>query len=148
MISQFKEKFLILSGNLTFSVQWGTRRTSRFPFIAPLLYPDTPGNLGEAFENVHLRKMALVERRLGGIKWAFDLSRSYHRLQVRFGGVCRCMQVYAGVGGVNLDLSCLGRMIYARQFLSAKLPTQFLHRRAEKNHSDHLYWPWAGQSVA
>ncbi len=31
------------------------------------------------------------------------------------------MQVYAWV---NVDLSCLGRMIYARQFLGAKPPIQ------------------------
>ena len=30
---------------------------------------------------------------VSGLKSAFNLSRSYHRLQVGFGGVCRCMWV-------------------------------------------------------
>ncbi len=49
-----------------------------------------------------------------------------------------CMQVYAW--WFNVDLSCLGRTIYARQFLGAKPPIQFRHRWAERNHLDHLYW--------
>ncbi len=34
-----------------------------------------------------------------------------------------------------------------RQFLGAKPPIQFRHRWAERNHSDHLYWLRAAQSV-
>ncbi len=67
---------------------------------------------------------------LNGLKLDFNLSRSYHRLQLGFGGVCRCMRV-------NLDQSCLGRMIYACQFLGTKPLTQIRHRWAERNHSDH-----------
>ncbi len=37
---------------------------------------------------------------------------------------------------VQIDLSCLGRTIYAWQFLGAKPLTQFRHRWAERNHSD------------
>ncbi len=70
-----------------------------------------------------------------GLESAFNHSWSYHRLQVGFGGVCRCMR-----GDFNVDLSGLGRTIYARQlFLGAKPPIQFRHRLAEMNHSDHLY---------
>ena len=58
---------------------------------------------------------------------------SYFRLQVRFSGAWRCMLVWR----VNLDLSCLGWMIYARQFLGAKPRTQFHHRWAETSHSNH-----------
>ncbi len=57
-----------------------------------------------------------------------------------------CMQVYAW--WCKMNLSCLGRTIYARHFLGAKPPIQFRHRWAERNHSDHLYWPRAAQSVA
>ncbi len=57
-----------------------------------------------------------------------------------------CMQVYAW--WFNVDLSCLGRTIYARQFLGAKPPIQFRHRWAERNHSDHLYWLRTAQSVS
>ncbi len=54
----------------------------------------------------------------GGVNQAYSrLSWSYHRLQVGFGGVCRCMH-----GDFNVDLSCLGRTIYAQQFLGAKPP--------------------------
>ncbi len=53
-----------------------------------------------------------------------------------------CMQVFAW--WFNVDLSCLGRTIYARRFLGAKPPIQFLHRWAERN----LYWLRAAQSVA
>ncbi len=42
-----------------------------------------------------------------------------------------CMQVNAW--WFNVDLSCLGRMIYARKFLGAKPPIQFRHRWAERN---------------
>ncbi len=38
---------------------------------------------------------------------------------------------------VNVDLSCLDRTIYARQFWGAKPPIQFRYRWAERNHSDH-----------
>ncbi len=63
---------------------------------------------------------------------------------------------YVGFGGVyvgvcvwlKVDLSCFGRTIYAQQFLGAKPPIQFRHRWAERNHSDHLYWLRATQSVA
>ncbi len=72
---------------------------------------------------------------VSGLKSAFNLSRSYHRLQGGFGGVCRCMRVQ--VGWDNLNLFCLGRTTYARQFLGAKPPTQFRHRWEERNHSDH-----------
>ncbi len=54
-----------------------------------------------------------------------------------------CMQVYAW--WFNVDLSCLGRTIYVRQFLGAKPPIQFHHRWTERNHTDHLYWLWAAQ---
>ncbi len=57
-----------------------------------------------------------------------------------------CMQVYAFWS--NVDLSCLGRTIYARQFLGVKPPIQFRHRCAEMNHSYHLCWLRATQSVA
>ncbi len=57
-----------------------------------------------------------------------------------------CMQGYAW--WFNVDQSCLGRTIYARQFLGAKPPIHFHHRCAERNHSDHLYWLWDAQSVA
>ncbi len=49
---------------------------------------------------------------------------------------------------VNVDPSCLGRTIYARQFLGAKPPIQFCHRWSEINHSDHLYRLRAAKSVA
>ncbi len=55
-----------------------------------------------------------------------------------------CMQVNAW--WFNVDLSCLGRTIYARQFLGAKPPIQVRHRWAERNHPDHLYWPRPAQS--
>ncbi len=48
-----------------------------------------------------------------------------------------CMQGYAW--WFNVDLSCLGRTIYAIQFLGAKPLIQFRHRWAEREHSDHLY---------
>ncbi len=57
-----------------------------------------------------------------------------------------CMQVYTL--WFNVDLSCLGRTIYARQFLDTKPPIQFRHRWAERNHSGHLYWLRAAQSDA
>ncbi len=40
-----------------------------------------------------------------------------------------CMQVFEW--WFNVDLSCLGRRIYARQFLGAKPPIQFCHRYKE-----------------
>ncbi len=50
--------------------------------------------------------------------------------------------MYAGVCVlVNVDLSCLDRTIYARQFLGAKPPIQFRHRWAEINYSDHYTDP-------
>ncbi len=52
----------------------------------------------------------------GSFKSDFNYSRSYHRLQVGFGGTCTT--VHVGVV-TNLDLSCLG----ARQFLDVKPPT-------------------------
>ncbi len=57
-----------------------------------------------------------------------------------------CMQVNAW--WFNVDLSCLGWTIYARQFLGAEPPIEFRHRSSERNHSDHLYWRRAAQSVA
>ncbi len=57
-----------------------------------------------------------------------------------------CMQAYAW--WVNVDLSCLGWTIYARQFFGAKPPIQFRHRWAQRNHSDHLYRLRAAQSDA
>ncbi len=58
-------------------------------------------------------------------------------LQVLFGGVCRCMRLY--VWSVNLDMSCLGRTFYPRQFWSAKpkVLAQFHHRREERNPAEH-----------
>ncbi len=57
-----------------------------------------------------------------------------------------CMQVY--VWWFNVDLSCLGRTVYARQFLGAKPPINSSTGEAERNHSDHLYWllPCKGSS--
>ncbi len=48
-----------------------------------------------------------------------------------------CMQVYMYVWRVNLDRSCLGQTVCARQFLRPKPTTKFCHRWAERNHSDH-----------
>ncbi len=54
-----------------------------------------------------------------------------------------CMQVH--VWWFNVDLSFLGRTIYARHFLGAdSIPPQV----CRKNHSNHLYWPRAAQSDA
>ena len=55
--------------------------------------------------------------------------------------VCKLDSVvhaYVAVGAwwVNLDLSCLGRTVYARQFLGAKKQIHFCHRWPEINHSD------------
>ena len=82
----------------------------------------------------------LVQSVQGGwVKQAYSRlltnSWSYHRLQVGFGGVCRCMR-----GDLNIKLSCLDRTIHVRQFLVVKPSIQFHHRWAERNHSDHLYW--------
>ncbi len=69
------------------------------------------------------------------------------RLSTTDGHITDCkldLVVYAGVCvWVNVDLSCLGRTIYARQFLGAKPPIQFHHRWAERNHSVHFLWPMA-----
>ncbi len=71
-----------------------------------------------------------------GLYPAFNHSWSYHRLQVGFGGSCRCMRVL--VSWVNVDLSCLGQTIYARQLWVPKSLTQFCHRWSEINHSYHF----------
>ena len=56
-----------------------------------------------------------------------SVSDHYHQLQIWFDGVCRCIQMW----WVNVDLSCLGPMIYVQP------PTQFCHRWTERKHSDH-----------
>ncbi len=52
------------------------------------------------------------------------VNQAYSRLSTTHGHITDCKLysvVYAGVCvGVNVDLSCLGRTIYARQFLGAK----------------------------
>ncbi len=63
--------------------------------------------------------------------------QAYIRLSTTHGHITDCKLesgVYAGVYGwwFNVDPSCLGRTIYARQFLGAKPPIQFRHRRAER----------------
>ena len=86
-----------------------------------------------------------------GLSWGW-VNQAYSRLSTTHGisptasWIRWCMQVYAW--WFNVDLSCLGRTIYAWQFLGAKPPIQFRHRWAERNHSDHLYWLWAAQSDA
>ncbi len=47
------------------------------------------------------------------------------------------MRMGVWVWWINLEMSCLGRTIYARQCLGDKPPTQFRHRWAEMNHPDH-----------
>ncbi len=58
--------------------------------------------------------------------------QAYSRLSTSHGHITDCKLdsvVYAGVCvGINVDLSCLDRTIYARQFLGAKPPIQFRHR--------------------
>ncbi len=82
------------------------------------------------------------------------VNQAYSRLSTTHGHITDCKLdsvVFAGVCVVifNVDLSCLGRTIYARQFLGAKPPIQkFRHRWVEGNHSDHLYGLRAAQSVA
>ncbi len=61
------------------------------------------------------------------------MNQAYSRLLTTRGHITDCKLdsvVYAGVGVVifNVDLSCLGRTIYARQFLGANAPIQFRHR--------------------
>ncbi len=60
------------------------------------------------------------------------VNQAYSRLSTTHGHITDCKLdsvVYAGgCVCVNLDLSCLGRTIYARQFLGAKPPIQFRHR--------------------
>ena len=77
------------------------------------------------------RAYALITRLQGrggggvsGLKSAFNLSRPYHQLKVGFGSVCgcRCGDL------IWISFVCLGRTIYARQFLGAKPPTQFRNR--------------------
>ncbi len=66
-------------------------------------------------------------------------------ISLTVGWIRWCMQLYAcKLCGPVL----FGPKIYARQFWGAKPPIQFRHRWAESNHSDHLYWPRAAQSVA
>ena len=60
-----------------------------------------------------------------GLKWNFNDSWSYLRLQLGIGGAFRYI--------VNLDLSCLDRTSYSRHFWGAKPPTQFHHMRGELN---------------
>ncbi len=59
------------------------------------------------------------------------VNQAYSRLSTTHGHVTDCKfdsLVYAGVCvWVNVDLSCLGRTIYARQFLGATPPIQFRH---------------------
>ncbi len=81
------------------------------------------------------------------------MNQAYGRLLTTHGHITDCnldSVVYESVVWwfFNEDLSCLGRTIYARQFLGAKPPIQFRHRWAERNHSDHLYWLRAAQSDA
>ncbi len=80
------------------------------------------------------------------------VNQAYSRLSTIHAHITDCKLdsvMYAGVCvWVNVDLSCLDRTIYARQFLGAKPPIQFRHRGAEVNQSDHLYWLRAAQSVA
>ncbi len=68
-----------------------------------------------------------IKNSLGG--W---VNQAYSRLSTTHGHITDCKLdsvVYAGVCVlVNVDLSCLGRTIYARQFLGAKPPIQFRHR--------------------
>ncbi len=42
-----------------------------------------------------------------------------------------CMHVY-NAWWFNVDMSCLGRTVYARQFLGTKLPIQLRHRGTER----------------
>ncbi len=62
-------------------------------------------------------------------------NQAYSRLSTTHGHIPYCkldsvvyaaVQVYAW--RVSVDLSCLGRTIYARQFLGAKPPIKFRHR--------------------
>ncbi len=73
-----------------------------------------------------------------GLKPAFNLSRSYHRLQVC---IRWFMQVYyAGVSVVSyFGPVSLGSNIYARQIFGVKWPTQFRHWWAERNPLHHYY---------
>ncbi len=71
---------------------------------------------------------------LGGGNQAYSrLSTTHHA----HGHITDCKLdsvVYVGVCvWVNMDLSCLGRTIYARQVLGAKTPIQFRHRWAVRN---------------
>ncbi len=66
------------------------------------------------------------------------ISWSYHRLQVGFGGVCRCG---------DLMWTCLVWAVRSTPDnfgcqATASIPPQV------RNHSDHLYWLWATQSDA
>ncbi len=94
--------------------------------------------------------MTMAVLKFWWMHWGGD--QAYSRLSTTHGHITDCKLdsvVYADVCVcVNVDLSCLGRTIYARQFLGAKPPIQFRHRWAERNHSDHLYWTRAAQSVA
>ena len=77
----------------------------------------------------------------GGIRLeiTFRFSRLYQFLHASWNRWCTWVVVSSSARVVwweTLDLSCLGRLIYAGQILCAKQPSQFHHRWAEKNHSD------------
>ncbi len=114
---------------------WTWWRVSVFPMVHLLWYRLTHGNM--------------FNLPLGGRDGGGD--QAYSRLSTTHGHISDCKLdsvVYAGVCvWVNVDLSCLGRMIYAQQFVGAKPPIQFRHRWAERNHSDHLYWLRAAQRL-
>ncbi len=92
------------------------------------------------------RGQSVLEREGGGVNQTYSwLSTTHGHITDRK----LDSAVYAGLCmWVNVDLSCLGWTIYARQFLGAKPPIQFRHRWAERKHSDHLYRLQAAQSVA
>ncbi len=64
------------------------------------------------------------------------VNQAYSRLSTTHGHITDCKLdsvVYVGVCvWVNVELSCLGRTMYVRQFLGAKPPIQFRHRWAER----------------
>ncbi len=91
-----------------------------------LWFPDHDGESDINSEDFNA--ISAIKEKMDG--W---VNQAYSRLSTTHGHITDCKLdsvVYAGVCVVifNVDLSCLGRMIYARQFLGAKPPIQFRHR--------------------
>ncbi len=61
-----------------------------------------------------------------------EVNQAYSRLSTTHGYITDCKLDSVVCAGVcvrdNVDLSCLGRTIYARQLLGVKPPIQFHHR--------------------